>query len=58
MALSGIGKIVVMDMLHQKLPIILTAIVLWLGYYFYRAKKEKALIKYWGLSISNAKPLF
>ncbi len=56
--LTGIGKILVMDMLNQKLPFIVTVIVFWFSYFVYRTNQEKGLYRYWGLSLSDSKALF
>lgn len=56
--LTGISKILVMDILNQKLPFIVVVTLFWLGYFIYRTSTERELYKYWGLSISNSKQLF
>lgn len=56
--LTGISKILVMDTLNLKLPYIILVTLFWLSYFIYRTCTEKELYKYWGLSLSNAKPLF
>jgi uncharacterized protein len=56
--LTGLGKILIMDILNQKLPFIITVIICWICYFVYRTKKEKWLYKYWGLSFESSKELF
>lgn len=56
--LTGIFKIIIMDVLNLKLPFILTVIIFWTSYFIYRTKKEPHLYTYWGLSFSNSKELF
>lgn len=56
--LTGIGKIVVMDILNQKLPFILTVLLIWISYIFIRLRQVKGLSSYWGLSLASSKKLF
>jgi hypothetical protein len=56
--LTGSGKIIFIDFLEVKLIYIITVIVFWFIYFFWRVSKNRSLIKYWGLSFSNSKETF
>ncbi|MBN1185513.1 MAG: hypothetical protein JXB49_24720 [Bacteroidales bacterium] len=56
--LTGLGKILFVDVLDVKFIYIVAAISFWVVYFIWRVSKIKELIKYWGLSFSNAKETF
>lgn len=55
---TGLGKLLFVDILNVKFLYIIAAISFWTIYFVIRVSKNKELIKYWGLSISNAKETF
>lgn len=57
-ALTGIGKFVLMDFLNLRLVYITIACLFWGGYIFYRSRTNKGIIKYWGLSKDNFNKTF
>lgn len=56
--LTGLGKILFVDVLDVKFIFIIAAIAFWVIYFLRRVSKNKELIKYWGLSFSSAKETF
>jgi hypothetical protein len=48
-ALTGIGKIVFINLIDFRLPYIIISIVGWLCYIIYRYRQEPDIIRYWGL---------
>lgn len=51
---TGIGKLVLVDVLKLKFYFIIVTILFWFIYFFYKTSKDKALIQYWGLSLRNS----
>ena len=56
--LTGVGKIVFTDLLDVKFVYIVTAVLFWVVYFIHRTRKHRGLIRYWGLSFSNARETF
>lgn len=56
--LTGLGKILFVDVLDVKFIYVIAAIAFWVIYFIRRISKKKELIKYWGLSFSNARETF
>lgn len=52
-ALTGIGKIVFINLIDLRLPYIIITIVGWLGYVIYRYRQNPEIIRYWGLGTEN-----
>lgn len=57
-AITGIGKIVMVDIWAQKLIFILIACLFWLGYLLFRLKENPENLKYWGFTKNNFKSSF
>ncbi|WP_299549431.1 CPBP family intramembrane glutamic endopeptidase [Seonamhaeicola sp.] len=57
-ALTAIGKFIFMDYLNWRLPYVVFAVIAWGTYIFYRFKKEKGILKYWGFRTDNFKKVF
>jgi uncharacterized protein len=53
-ALTGIGKLVFVDVLKLKFYFIIVTILFWSIYFFYKTSKDKTLVQYWGLSLRNS----
>ena len=51
--ITALGKFVFMDSLALKLPFILTAIVFWTFYIFYRRNRNPGVTNYWGFRTGN-----
>ena len=47
---TGLGKFLFMDVLNWRLPFIVTACLFWIGYVFYKQKKDKSILSYWGFT--------
>ena len=56
--LTGIGKFMFMDMLNLRLLFISVACSFWIAYMIYRARKNKEIFIYWGMSKKNFKKTF
>ena len=56
--ITGLGKFLFMDVLNWRLPFILTACLFWIGYVFFRQKKNKAILSYWGFTKENFSKTF
>ena len=56
--LTGISKIVFVDVLDRKLYFIVSAILFWLIYVLIRQNQDKDLLKYWGFDWNTAPALF
>lgn len=52
---TAIGKFVFMDFLNWRFPYVVCAVLGWSIYVYYRAAKEKDIIKYWGFRTDNFK---
>ena len=50
---TALGKFVFMDNLKLWLPFVLTAIVFWTCYVFYRRNRNPEVIRYWGFRTDN-----
>jgi len=48
-AITGIGKIVFINLIDFRLPFIILTCLGWLGYAIYRASREDKILEYWGL---------
>jgi len=48
--ITGLGKFLLMDWLNWRLPFIVTACLFWIGYVFFKQKKNKGILKYWGFT--------
>lgn len=57
-ALTGIGKIVFINLIDFRLPYIIVTIVGWLGYVIYRYRQEPDILKYWGLATDDFQKSF
>jgi len=51
--LTALGKFLFMDYLNWRLPFIVTAIIFWSCYVFYRSKTKPGITKYWGFRTDN-----
>lgn len=51
--ITGLGKFVFMDWLQLKIVFIVAACSFWIGYVFFRKRKNKAITQYWGLTFTN-----
>jgi uncharacterized membrane protein len=56
--LTGILKILLVDILDVKFVYIVSALSFWIVYFIYKTSKSNELVKYWGLSFSNSKQTF
>ncbi len=56
-ALTALGKFVFMDALGWRLPFVITAVVLWSVYVYYRYTNEKCILRYWGFRTDNFKTI-
>lgn len=56
--ITGLGKFLFMDILNWRLPYIVTACLFWIGYVFFRQKKNKEILKYWGFTKTNFSKTF
>lgn len=54
--ITGIVKVLFVDILHIKLAFIISAITFWIVYIVYQTRKRPELWKYWGLTFTNYKP--
>src|SRR4051812_32973539 len=54
-SITGIGKLIFMDLLHWRLPFILVAVIGWAAYVISRSKKIPGVLPYWGFRIDNFK---
>ncbi|WP_298900172.1 CPBP family intramembrane glutamic endopeptidase [uncultured Psychroserpens sp.] len=54
-ALTGAGKFIFMDYLNWRLPFVVSAILAWSIYVYYRYKKDKHVLKDWGFRCDNFK---
>ncbi len=52
--LTGLGKVVFMDMLNWRLPFIVVAILSWTAYVVYRSRNVPGTLRYWGFRRDNA----
>ena len=50
---TGIGKFIFMDYLNWRLPFIVTAIVAWSAYVWWRHKSNPGILSYWGFRTDN-----
>ena len=57
-ALTGLGKIVLIDLLEQKLLFILIACLFWIGYVIWRYRKDTDILTYWGFTKNNFRQSF
>jgi len=48
-ALTGVGKIVFINLIDFRLPFIIITCLGWLGYVVFRFRKNDGILKYWGL---------
>ncbi len=53
--ITGLGKILFMDVLDWRLPYITFAIVVWVSYVVYRSRSSAYILRYWGFRIDNAR---
>jgi hypothetical protein len=53
--LTAIGKFIFMDGLNYRLFFETFAILFWIGYIVYRAKKQPGILYYWGFRTDNFK---
>ena len=53
--LTALGKFIFMDYLNWRFPFIVTVIILWSCYVFYRSKAKPGITKYWGFRTDNFK---
>lgn len=51
--LTGIGKLLFMDVLKWRLPFVVVTILVWTAYVVYRYKKDKQVLKDWGFRWDN-----
>jgi uncharacterized protein len=51
--LTGVGKLVFMDLLQWKLPFIIISIAGWTAYVIYRNRKVARILSYWGFRLDN-----
>lgn len=56
--LTGIGKLVFINLLKLHFVYIVSASLFWTVYFILRISEHKELIRYWGLSLSNVKETF
>jgi len=56
--LTGIGKFIFMDMLNWRLPYILAIGIFWIGYVWYRHRRERGILDYWGIGKTNFRRTF
>jgi hypothetical protein len=57
-ALTGIGKVVFINLIDLRLPYIILTILGWLGYVIYRYRQQPEILKYWGLGTDNFRKSF
>jgi len=50
---TGAGKFIFMDWLDWRAPFIITSVIFWVGYVFYRSKKYPGLMQHWGFTKVN-----
>jgi membrane protease YdiL (CAAX protease family) len=53
--ITGIGKLIFMDVLQWRLPFILVSVLGWAAYVISRSKKIPGVLSYWGFRIDNFK---
>jgi uncharacterized protein len=53
LAVSAIAKFIVMDWLEMRAFYITSSSLFWLWYVYYRYKKDKTILKYWGFKKSD-----
>lgn len=51
--LTGVGKLVFMDLLQWKLPFIIIVMVGWASYVIYQSRKVAGILPYWGFRTDN-----
>jgi hypothetical protein len=51
--LTGVGKVIFMDLLQWKLPFIIVTIAGWLLYVVYRTRHTPGILRYWGFRSDN-----
>src|SRR4051812_17416286 len=51
--MTGLGKLVFMDILQRRLPFILIVIGGWMAYMIHRNKKVSGMLPYWGFRLDN-----
>ncbi len=56
--ITGLGKILFVDVLEMKFGFIITACLFWIGYILYRYKQEPQIMRYWGLSMDHFSEVF
>lgn len=57
-ALTGVSKLIFVDILDIKPVFVITAIVFWVTYIYLRSKKDHTLLRYWGFRKDNFKSQF
>ena len=57
-ALTGIGKLILMDLLDLRFLYIATACLGWAAYIIYRSRKNPAILSHWGFRKDNFKEVF
>jgi membrane protease YdiL (CAAX protease family) len=53
--LTGVGKLLFMDLLNWRLPFIVFAIIAWTAYVIYRSKQFHGILTHWGFRTDNFK---
>ncbi len=56
--ITGVGKFIFMDWLNVRLAFMTVACVFWILYVFVRLRKDKSILKYWGLTKLNFNKTF
>ncbi|MEM7104796.1 MAG: CPBP family glutamic-type intramembrane protease [Bacteroidota bacterium] len=56
--ITGGSKFIFMDWLNWKLPFIFLAIGFWVGYIFFRVRKDKSVLAKWGFTRQNLRSSF
>lgn len=56
--LTGIGKIVFINLIDLRLPFIIATCLFWLGYVIYRAGQDRSIMDRWGLNGKDFKTTF
>jgi len=56
--LTGLGKILFVDILEMKFAFILAACLFWIGYIIFRYRQDPLIMSYWGLTRKNFSEVF
>ena len=52
-AITGAGKFILIDVLDQRFPFILAAMLFWISYIWIRSRRINGMLKYWGFRLEN-----